>query len=66
MINKESYYHTLDDACIILGISKSTIYRWIKIGKIKSTKLVRHHQLMIDENEIRKILIGNGDEDNDK
>jgi putative molybdopterin biosynthesis protein len=45
---------TVNQVCEILHISKLTLYRWVKRGKLKASKVGQ--KLLIEQAEVQKLL----------
>lgn len=46
--------YTIDETAEYLRVSQATIYRWLNIGKLKSSKIEQKH--LIAESEIKRLL----------
>ena len=46
---KESKFYKIEDVCELLQVSKITIYRWIKSGKITAYKVGKSYLFKIDD-----------------
>lgn len=47
-------YLTVTQVCELLHISRLTLYRWVKQGKLKATKVGQ--KLLIDQLDIQKLI----------
>ena len=43
--NMKDQYYTLQEVADTLKISYMTVFRWVKVGKIKSTKIGKQHRI---------------------
>ncbi len=46
---KDSKFYKIEDVCELLQVSKITIYRWIKSGKITAYKVGKSYLFKIDD-----------------
>ena len=46
---KDSKFYKIEDVCELLQVSKITIYRWIKSGKITAYKVGRSYLFKISD-----------------
>jgi len=49
-------FYTPEEAAVKLKITRRTVYRWLREGKIKATKLGQSPLWRIPESEIRRLL----------
>lgn len=46
---KDSKFYKIEDVCELLQVSKITIYRWIKSGKITAYKVGKSYLFKIED-----------------
>lgn len=46
---KDSVFYKIEDVCDLLQVSKITIYRWIKSGKITAYKVGKSYLFKIED-----------------
>lgn len=46
---KDSKFYKIEDVCELLQVSKITIYRWIKLGKITAYKVGKSYLFKIED-----------------
>lgn len=51
---KDSKFYKIEDVCELLQVSKITIYRWIKSGKITAYKVGKSYLFKI--NDVHKLI----------
>lgn len=49
MTHNDTNWQELTQACITLGVSKRTLYRWIKQGKVKERIIDNMRQILVSE-----------------
>ena len=53
-VDKVEKRYTIDETAKYLRVSQATIYRWLNIGKLKSSKIEQKH--LIAASEIKRLL----------
>lgn len=54
---KEIKLYTREETCGVFRITKSTYHEWVKIGKIKPSKV--NGKVVVHEDEINRVLVVN-------
>ena len=53
-INEQTYYRT-SEVCMKTGISRATLFRWLKMGVLKKSYRDRRGWRLFTENDLNKI-----------